>query len=407
MKYKIQSIVAMVSALVLLVGFLPASVFAEDGASGQTYTVSGLTSENVTVKVNGTEVTPNADGCITVSSGDEVRVTPKKGYEITGFQRPAHDPVIILNYPQDIWGDGTGYQMVLDADAVEYDRYASKAPLYFSDYYDSFDAFEYFVPIDADYGTAPQNFVYCESVSITVPAGTYDYFILVQGYHGIVTASSEGNVSGVTKGQVFESDNTYEFTITKDPSTGNSDRVDLNITQSVSGDYGTPADDGSYFFTMPAEDVALSITLTEFRYELTEGDNSVYDPESGTPLRFVFKRSLNDDVTFDRFTDASLDGNELTEGVDYTKTRGSVIIDIEPEYLNTLPAGEHALTVSFADADGVSVSFRIAAPPVPPEIKDDVAPNTGVSGQIWLYVWLVALMVLAAYELKVRRQENR
>ena len=39
MKYKLKSIVAIVSALVLLVGILPASVFAEDGASGQTYTV--------------------------------------------------------------------------------------------------------------------------------------------------------------------------------------------------------------------------------------------------------------------------------------------------------------------------------------------------------------------------------
>ena len=407
MKYKLKSTVAIVSALVLLVGILPASVFAEDKASGQTYTVSGLTSENVTVKVNGTEVTPNADGCITVSSGDEIRVTPDKGYEITGFQRPAHDPVIILNYPQDIWGDGTGYQMVLDADAVEYDPYTSEAPRYFTNYYDSFDAFEYFVPIDADYGTSPQHFVYCESVSITVPAGTYDFFILVQGYHGIVTASSEGNVAGVTKGQVFENDKIYEFTITKDPDVGNSDRVDLNITQSVSGDYGTPADDGSYFFTMPAEDVALSITLTEFCYELTEGDNSVYDPASGTPLRFVFKRSLNDDVAFDMFTGVSVDGNELTEGVDYTKTRGSVIIEIDPEYLKNLPEGEHVLTVSFADAAGVSVTFRIAAAPVPPEQKENGAPNTGVSGQIWLYVWLIALMILAAYELKVCRRENR
>ncbi len=255
-----KKVFCLISALVLILGLLPGAVLAADNdETPATYTVTGLPTENAMVTVNGEPVTVSG-GTITVKAGDEVKVTPDENFSINEFRR-VPDPVIILSYPEDIWNDGTGYQMVIDADATAYDEYMSTDPMYFTSFYSDYHDFEYLIPTDADPGLAPQHFVYCGSESIAVPAGTYDFFILVPGTGGVVTSTSQGNASGKTDNASFDNGNIYEYTVTAYDDY--SDRVDLKITENEPEDYGIANEDGSYSFTMPAQDLELFVTLEE------------------------------------------------------------------------------------------------------------------------------------------------
>ena len=407
MKNRLRAYIAVAVAIILITGILPVSVLGEDESSEPSYTVSGLGSPYLRVTVNGKWVTPDSGGCITAKEGDKVKVIPHEGNVITEVKRLAQNPVIILNYPEDIWQNRSGYQMVLDEDGLEYGFYSKSNSVYFSDYYNRLNAFEYTIPADADYPN-PSHFVYCGSDSISVPAGYYDFFAIYHNYAGNVTdflRGRNGNADGMIPGVEFKNGGTYKFTIT-------GDSIDISIswtgaTKTIDyTDYRN--EDGSYSFKIPSYNLDFSITLSEFFYELTEGEGSVFDPESGAPLKFVFKRSQDDDVTMDRFKGASVDDDDLREGVDYTIAKGSVIVEIMPSYLGGLSPGDHTLTVDFSDADSVSAGFKVAASQAEPEPepvpeKDNTAPDTGVSGRIWLYAWLIVMASLAAYEMKVRR----
>ena len=413
MKNRLRAYIAVAVAIILITGILPVSVLGEDESSEPSYTVSGLGSPYLRVTVNGKWVTPDSGGCITAKEGDKVKVIPHEGNVITEVKRLAQNPVIILNYPEDIWQNRSGYQMVLDEDGLEYGFYSKSNAVYFSDYYNRLNAFEYTIPADADY-PSPSRFVYCGSDSISVLAGYYDYFIINHDPVNNRTqyAMSTGNTPGSNQHFLFENGYTYEYTVTPDKyDTEGRVRVDLTVTRtgpSTTTNFGALMNDGSCSFTMPAGNVDLSITLSGVFYELTEGEGSVFDPESGAPLKFVFKRSQDDDVTMDRFKGASVDDDDLREEVDYTIAKGSVIVEIMPSYLGGLSPGDHTLTVDFSDAGSVSAGFKVAASQAEPEPepvpeKDNTAPDTGVSGRIWLYAWLIVMASLAAYEMIVRR----
>ena len=117
----------------------------------------------------------------------------------------------------DVWGDGSGYQMLLDADATAYGTIipetgglttsgdASAA---------TYAEFEYKIPENADGSLYTNNIVFNEEVSILVPAGTYDYCITnpTPGDRMWI-ASNQGPVPGRGDNFVFEAGYTYVFTI--------------------------------------------------------------------------------------------------------------------------------------------------------------------------------------------------
>ena len=132
---------------------------------------------------------------------------------------PTVPATIILNVPNDIWNDGSGYQMLLDADATAYEGNS------ISDY----SIFEYLIPTNATYDPNTTGFVINTSVTIQIPAGTYDWFITNPSpdYNNVYVAASNGNVGGSQNNYVFEAGMTYEFT----PSLyGNNDGIDVTIT---------------------------------------------------------------------------------------------------------------------------------------------------------------------------------
>ena len=80
----------------------------------------------------------------------------------------------------DVWGDGSGYQLLLDADATAYGTILpANGPLTSGGDVsaDIYSQFEYKIPENADGALATTNMVNSDSIAITIPAGTYDWCV--------------------------------------------------------------------------------------------------------------------------------------------------------------------------------------------------------------------------------------
>ena len=129
-----------------------------------------------------------------------------------------------------VWGedDNSGYQMLLDADATAYGvefEAVGGSGTFSGDYAN----FEYKIPENADGDMDTQNMVYDGSVTIVIPAGTYDY-VMVNPTPGdrLWIASQNGNMGGRGDDVTFVAGRTYLFLITLGDN-GN-DRTDLYET---------------------------------------------------------------------------------------------------------------------------------------------------------------------------------
>ena len=104
---------------------------------------------------------------------------------------------------------------------------------------------------------------------------------------------------------------------------------------------------GNVIFTVTAEPVEEEPTEgpeqeSAKAYVFLEGSDSEWFKESGSTLRFRISGELDD------FTGFSIDGATPPESA-YTLKRGSTIIILNPEYLETLSLGKHTLKVDFKD----------------------------------------------------------
>ena len=133
------------------------------------------------------------------------------------------EPATIIFEANDVWGDGSGYQMLLDADANAYGTLwnANHNILVDGEQYSNgdlpteyYDEFEYKVPEEADGALSSTNVVVTGSVTITIPAGTYDYAIFnpTPGDRFYIAADN-GEVGGAEDDFVFEPGVTYRFTM--------------------------------------------------------------------------------------------------------------------------------------------------------------------------------------------------
>ena len=140
----------------------------------------------------------------------------------------------------DVWGDGTGYQMLLDADATAYgDIIPEIGGLTTSG--DASEAvyaeFEYKIPANADGLLNTSNIVLNNSVTISIPAGIYD-FCITNPLPGdrMWIATNNGTANGREDNYVFETGKKYEFMVTYH---GGGDGVDLTITDNIPEDSWT------------------------------------------------------------------------------------------------------------------------------------------------------------------------
>ena len=98
-------------------------------------------------------------------------------------------------------------------------------------------------------------------------------------------------------------------------------------------------------------------------YNATEGVGSEYTRGSGKTLTFVYKRTADDETTFERFTGMEVDGKAVPQKdasgkANWTAKKGSLILELQPSYLDTLSAGDHTVRVVFDDGE-TSSSVKI------------------------------------------------
>lgn len=143
---------------------------------------------------------------------------------------PTGDVTIVLQ-ADDVWGDGSGYQMLLDD---THSLYGTTIPetgalsLNCTGNDAIYAQFSHKIPTNADGNCSTSNMVNNSSVSITIPAGTYDWCI-VNPTPGdrLWIASSGGTIGGCYDDYTFEAGYTYTFHVYFG---GANDATDLTIT---------------------------------------------------------------------------------------------------------------------------------------------------------------------------------
>ena len=155
-------------------------------------------------------------------------------YNLRYRHRDPNTTATIILEAHNVWGNGTGYQMLLDADAT---ALGTIIPVIGALTYSCtipeglYDAFEYMIPANADASCDPEYFVLDTIISIEIPAGTYDWCITrpIPGER-IWIAGTSGNIDARYDNYVFEPGVTYHFTMGY-KSLYNQDYVTLEIIQ--------------------------------------------------------------------------------------------------------------------------------------------------------------------------------
>ena len=141
-------------------------------------------------------------------------------------------PMAVITLKADnVWNDGSGYQMLIDADGTAFGTVIPEnGPLTQGDDAsdETYAEFEYKIPEDAD-GSLTTTHMLCDSTAtIEIPAGTYDWCITnpTPG-DKMWIASENGTIGGRVDNYVFEAGKKYEFHVYKGPE---HDGTDVTIT---------------------------------------------------------------------------------------------------------------------------------------------------------------------------------
>ena len=102
----------------------------------------------------------------------------------------------------------------------------------------------------------------------------------------------------------------------------------------------------------------LTVNAPDTVYYCESGADGAWTKGSNKTLGFVYKRTWDDETTFDHFKGLSVDDKSVSaEG--YEARRGSVVVDLLPSYLESLDTGSHTLKTEFDDGDAVTVTFTV------------------------------------------------
>ncbi len=107
-------------------------------------------------------------------------------------------------------------------------------------------------------------------------------------------------------------------------------------------------------------------------YFCKEGDNYVHTKGSKKEMRVVFDSAKGGAEVMKHLTGVYVENDAIPQKF-MKLSIGSVIIDVSPEYLDTLSIGEHSLTASFDDGNSVTIKFSV----VEADKKENSKTDTG------------------------------
>ena len=180
--------------------------------------------------------------------------------------------VTIILEAHDVWQDGTGYQLLLDADHNTYGTIIPESGA-LTDGGDVpasvYAEFEYKVPVNADGSLTTTNIVYDGSATITIPAGTYDFCITNPTPGGRMWIANDGIDPTRADDYVFVDGCTYHFLMVYDDGYDACQlTVTMNptsptiITSPTSLDFGPLALGGSKTSTITVSNYLITNNLT-------------------------------------------------------------------------------------------------------------------------------------------------
>ncbi len=222
---------------------------------------------------------------------------------------------------------------------------------------------------------------------------TFTNTILPEEYE-VTFVDEDGTVLMETKLYV-EGTKKTEITIPADPSKAE----DENYTYEFAGWTPEITDvngDVTYKATYTA-------TLKKGVYKLVS-DSLSWTKGSGVSFIARFQRTEHDEWTIDRFAGIRSSKGALAEDSDFTKTKGSVILEISSVYMESLPEGKTSFTVSFTDGDDVTFEVDI----LPEKKQDDpIPPKTADTMEVtWMLVLLGFALTTAMLAARRRKEEK-
>jgi len=198
------------------------------------------------------------------------------------------DNVTVTLTADDVWGDGSGYQMLLDDTHSLYGTVIPETGALSTSCSGNeaiYNQFSHKIPTNADGNCSTQNMVNNTSVTITIPAGTYDWCITnpTPGDR-IWIASSNGTIGGRYDDFTFEAGNEYEFHVYFG---GYNDAVDLNVI---------PGNKGIHSMGQSNDDCKTidDVTPVAFRGEYGGGDL-----QTGMLATGLYAFNITDIASFD------------------------------------------------------------------------------------------------------------
>lgn len=352
------------------------TVTADRGFTGNTATLApdGAAAFTVRPRAGLTEGT-YAETLTVATNEASARCTIELSFVFGSTQVSDYAQITLVNNMD--WGDGTGYQMLLDADADTYARFIPESGALETngDASDGVYAhFEYKLPENANGKRDTKNIVSCgSSASILIPAGIYDYCITNPTPNESVYIPRDGTALGRGDDYKFEAGKHYIFTVSQgthptEPGVM-ADRVDLEVqsifyTVNLNGNGGTVNGSGSF-----RENTEITVTAVpdkgysfvrweENGKEVSTNESYTFTVTANRTLTAVFEKQVcfvdvpSNAYYYDAVFWAAWNG--ITNGTDATHfspndacTRAQVVTFLWRAAGN--PAGDS--TMKFSDVD--------------------------------------------------------
>ena len=232
----------------------------------------------------------------------------------------------------DVWGDGTGYQILIDADNAGWE--STSGPSCGSIYTD----WEYMIPMNASANDAAA--VVNATESISIPSGTYSYIILnpsCNDYSSNYIASSQCDATNV-RDFIFEAGKIYTFTpVLGGPNSTQNDCTTLTVSDNTAYtsytttiDYGqsttlTASGASSYLWSTGATTAAITVSpTTTTTYTVTGTD--AYGCTGTVSITVIVNNTIptvtTSTVSNISATSATCGGNVTSDGGSYVYYRG-------------------------------------------------------------------------------------